>query len=656
MKNKIFKIVLPALLLPFFLGIVTACDPLGVEPTTQVDETRFWLNPQLARSYVNDFYFWSPAASGDHFQSEQWSDNCQGNIEQDWDAYRQTSFNQRLYDENIGITGFSAPWGDSYKKIYNVNLGIEKITSSTAINESLKNQLLAETYFFRAFVYFDLTKYRGPVPYVTKALTIEDETYLPQNKREEIFDNMLSDLNESIKYFDKYTGTPERGMVNKNVVNAFISRVALYAANAADASAKNLYTDDPKGLYKFTKNAQHYYQIAYDAAKSLIGKYSLETNYETLFTSQTAHTSSESIWPVMFKENQRSGFNPTAKNGPDDLYYGSTEDRTLRWEMRSGLFPTQDLVDAYLQKDEVDGKWKKWWETSQAIAMGLVKNSEGEIEGTTANYRDIYKNRDKRFYATVTYDGAYMGPEQERYIIQTWIDNTNPAQTLRYSSLHTGYRYVDRMSAAPGGRGSSQTLTGYYSRKYSQFNRLNEDGTLNKNQRQTTYFNIRYAEVLLNCAEAGIKLGKTDAAGYINEIRNRAGLDNYTGSDLWEEMKLQRRLEFAFENPGFRYFDLIRWGESEGKTVIPELNQASRGIWIFRKGIESTKVGENGYPVAPSGEGYFVPKIQTFRMPYSNYGRKFDNSRYYFVPYPISILKDYTQLQQNPGWTDFNYQ
>ncbi|MDD4010396.1 MAG: RagB/SusD family nutrient uptake outer membrane protein, partial [Fermentimonas sp.] len=433
-------------------------------------------------------------------------------------------------------------------------------------------------------------------------------------------------------------------------------RVALYAANAADASAKNLYSDDAKGLFKFEKNSQHYYQIAYNAAKSLIGKYSLEENYADLFTSTNAHMSSESIWPVMFKENQRGGFNPTSKNGPDYLYYGGTEAASYSWNLRSGLFPTQDLVDAYLQKDEVDGQWKNWWETSQAQAMGVTINEDGEIEGESANYRDMFANRDARFYATVTYDGAYMGPEEERYSIQTWIDNTDPANTLRYSALHTGYRFVDRMDVAPINRASAQTITGYYSRKYSQFNNFNNDGTLNWGiQRQTTFFNIRYAEVLLNAAEAGIKLGQSDAVQYINEIRNRAGLDNFTGSDLYEEMKLQRRLEFAFEAPGFRYFDLLRWGEAEGKTTIEELNQPSRGIWIFRKGVESLVVGQNGYPVQPGEEGYFTPRFETFSVPYSVYGRKFDNSRYYFVPFSATTLKDYSQLQQNPGWTNFDY-
>lgn len=660
MKNKINikKILVAGLYGSFLMGIITACDPLGIEPTNKVDEERFWLNAELARSYVNDFYFFTPTGAGDTFQSEQWSDNCQGNYEQDWNTYRQENFTKRLYDENSGISVFSAPWTAAYKYIYNINLGIEKISSSAALPENLKNQLLGECYFFRAFVYFDMEKFWGTVPYVDRALKITDDTYLPQIKREALFDHILADLKKSIEYFDAYKGGTSTGMVNRNVAQAFISRVALYAANAAEASAKGLYTDDENGLFKFEKKADGYYQTAYDAAKDLIGKYSLEANYENLFTSQTAHTSKEAIWPVMFKENQRGGFNPTAKNGPDDLYYGSTKEKTHSWEFRSGLFPTQDLVDCYLQKDEKDGKWKKWWETSQAQEMKIKQNAEGEISGESADYRNIFKNRDKRFYATITYDGAYMGPEtnDNRYIIQTWIDNTNPVVSLKYSALHTGYKYLDKMSSAPINRGSAQTITGYYSRKYSHFDKYNDDGKFDRNtQRQTCYFNIRYAEVLLNCAEAGIKLNKADAKGYINEIRRRAGLSDYDGNDLWEEMKLQRRLEFAFECPGFRYFDLLRWGESEGKTTIDELNTPSRGLWIFRKGIESEKVEEKGYPVEPGEQGYFTPKFETFVMPYSYYTRKFDNARFYFVPFSATTLKDYKQLQQNPGWKDYNY-
>lgn len=143
MKHKIYRFIMAGVFLVSLIGISTACDPLGIEPTTQVDEDRFWTNPQLARSYVNSYYFWTQSASGDTFQSEQWSDNAQGNAEQDWNTYRQESFNKRQYDENSGIIGFSAPWADAYKKVYNVNLGIEKINSSDAISENLKKSTIS---------------------------------------------------------------------------------------------------------------------------------------------------------------------------------------------------------------------------------------------------------------------------------------------------------------------------------------------------------------------------------------------------------------------------------------------------------------------------------------------------------------------------------
>ena len=649
---------------------MTSCDPLGVEPTTKVDEERFWQNPQLARTYVNNFYFIAPSYSGHDFQTEQWSDNCQGNSEQDWDIYRQNKFNNRQYDET---SPWSGPWSGSYQNLYNIHIGMEKIASSGALNEQIKSQLLAECYFFRAWVYFDMEKFWGTVPYVDHALSLDENTYLPQTKRETLFDNMLADLDKSIELFGKMNGTPEIGMVNINVAKAFKSRVALYAANAASASAKGIYTDDAAGLFKFEKNAQHYYQIAYDAAKDLIGKYDLEPNYEDLFTSETAHTSVESIWPVMFKENQRGGFNPTEKNGPDGAYYGNSDKKTLSWDMRSGLFPTQDLVDCYLQKDEADGKWKHWWETKQAqdlnIAVTTDKDGNKQYSGSGDDYRKMFENRDQRFYATVTYDGAYMGPVNNPiYQIQTWIDKTtmNDQRTLKYSALHTGYRSQENLSTAPVNRASCQTITGYYSRKYSHFDQFNDDGSLKKTQRTTCYFNIRYAEVLLNLAEAAVNLDKSaEAIAQINKIRERAGMSAYDGAtdkqSVYDEVKVERRLEFAFENPGFRYFDLLRWSEAEGKTVIPELNKVSRGIQIFRVGIHSDEVGKNGVALNPGetnedGHNYETPSFQTVSMDYDVYKRKFDNQRYYFTPFVSTMLVTYKQLQQSPGWKGFKYE
>ncbi len=668
MNNKKINFTRPFFSLLMVLTVfVWGCNPLDITPTTHVGDEQFWNNPALARNYVNDFYTWTPLASGHNFQSEQWSDNCLGNNETDWNTYRQEQITRRRYDAETGISVdlLVMPWATSYNKIRAVNIGIEKIGGSTVLGEAQKAQLLGESYFFRAWVYFEMEQYWGTVPYVDKVLTVFDETFLPRIKREALFDNMLSDLDNAILHLKINTVTPDIGIVNVAVAQAFKSRVALFAGCAAEASENGIHSyDDPSGLFKFTKTSQHYYDLAYNAAKEVINanQYDLEEKYIDLFTSDFSYKSVESIWPVLFNLTNRSGFNPTEKNGPDGRYYGNNT--TLSWEMRSGIFPTQDLVDCYYQKDDADNKYKPWWLTQQARNLGVTGNANGVINGTGKDYRNIFKDRDSRFYATVTYDGAYMGPPSEaRYEIQTWIDNSNTTpgtvNSFQYSALHSGFRTTENISTYPIGRSASQTITGYYSRKYSRFDKFFETGALNKEQRTTCYFNIRYAEVLLNCAEAAIKLNKGDELTYINKIRDRAGIGDYdvaiAGHDVLEECKLQRRIEFAFESPGFRYFDLLRWGEAAGKPTIEELNTFSRGIHIFRKGVESKVAGENlnGYAVPDNDPSYFTPKFETAPLAaLETYERKFNHPRYYFYPISSTLQSTYKNLIQNPGWTN----
>lgn len=116
-RKNIIKYMWAGLLTVLLGSTMTACDPLGIEPTTKVDEDRFWTNPQLARAYVNNLYLIGSTGSGHTFQSEQWSDNCQGNYEQDWDTYRQLTFNNRRYDETAAWSG---PWSGAYKNIITV--------------------------------------------------------------------------------------------------------------------------------------------------------------------------------------------------------------------------------------------------------------------------------------------------------------------------------------------------------------------------------------------------------------------------------------------------------------------------------------------------------------------------------------------------------
>ncbi|MEP6261428.1 MAG: RagB/SusD family nutrient uptake outer membrane protein [Gillisia sp.] len=104
--------------------------------------------------------------------------------------------------------------------------------------------------------------------------------------------------------------------------------------------------------------------------------------------------------------------------------------------------------------------------------------------------------------------------------------------------------------------------TGYFNRKYLP--RQNDNlGDANLTQ-PNNYRAIRYADVLLMAAEALNRGGISDsrARDYLNEVRDRAGLDDVevSGNNLTEAIYLERRLELVGE--GHRFFDLVRTGRA----------------------------------------------------------------------------------------------
>lgn len=139
--------------------------------------------------------------------------------------------------------------------------------------------------------------------------------------------------------------------------------------------------------------------------------------------------------------------------------------------------------------------------------------------------------------------------------------------------------------------GNVEKHTGYFNRKYLP--RKNDNvGDANLTQ-PNNYRSIRYADVLLMAAEALNRGGIDDseARTYLNEVRERAGLDGVdaAGNALTEIIYEERRKELVGE--GHRFFDLVRTGRAadniEGFTAgknelfpIPlEEIEFSQGNW-----------------------------------------------------------------------------
>jgi len=179
---------------------------------------------------------------------------------------------------------------------------------------------------------------------------------------------------------------------------------------------------------------------------------------------------------------------------------------------------------------------------------------------------------------------------------------------------------------------------------------------------------IRYAEVLLNYAEAAAELGnltQADLDKTINKLRDRADVqmphlqviggqpavngevyddparDPSVPSMIWE-IRRERRVELMME--GFRLDDLKRWKKLEYTDTQgnPDIN---RGAWIVAAdypGLKDVKI-END-----EDEGYIIPawKPETQRL--------FTDPKVYLEPLPLDQIKLYKdkgkELTQNPGW------
>jgi starch-binding outer membrane protein, SusD/RagB family len=312
-------------------------------------------------------------------------------------------------------------------------------------------------------------------------------------------------------------------------------------------------------------NDQAKWQKAADAAKAVIdlNKYQLYPDYKKMFMASGAYNS-EMIWVRPFNH--------------------AVDPETIGIELRfyangfngfGQIEPLQNLVDQY---ETVNGK--------------LPANDP------TYNSQNPYVNRDPRFYATILYDGA---PFKDR-TIETFL---------------------------PGGKDSKEgpvtpfnaSESGYYVRKYIDES-ISNPNYINASDPAWPF--VRYAEILLNYAEAEFYLGNEDVCReYINKVRSRPGVNmppvTESGDALLKRLQNEDFIEFAFE--AHRYFDVRRW-----KIAPDVLNKPAKGISITKD--------------ANGNKTYKVFTIEARHFSEKNY----------LVPIPQSEIDKDSKLEQNPGY------
>lgn len=340
---------------------------------------------------------------------------------------------------------------------------------------------------------------------------------------------------------------------------------------------------DKGAAYAFLTRAMLYAQ-RYDAVITASNElkslgYDLEKNYADSYSKTIANGNIEAILQYLFsrEENITHTF---------DFYYTPGGDFTINGASGGGYgTPTQELVESYELATGGFPDWSIWHD------VGVTQTPP-------------YALLEPRFQATVLYNGSqWKGRE-----IQPWLGGAD------------GFCEWN-VEPEPNGR----TTTGYYLRKMV-------DETHNVIQYTSgvqPFTVIRYAEVLLNRAEALYKTGKEgEANDIVNKIRDRVGLPalSVDGEELMAAIRHERKVEFAFE--GLWYWDLRRWGIAHEKYPL---------------GLSDYMV--HGFKITKDEEGNFTYDYISVDDRNRNYPQ-----RLYRFPLPAAELNNNGSVNQFPEW------
>lgn len=194
--------------------------------------------------------------------------------------------------------------------------------------------------------------------------------------------------------------------------------------------------------------------------------------------------------------------------------------------------------------------------------------------------------------------------------------------------------------------GENKCLTGYQLKKGS------DPYVVDPENAETGVILFRYAEVLLNYAEAKAELGELtqeDVDETINLLRRRVGvadlrIDAIVNDPNWKfpeispllnEIRRERRVEFACE--GYRLNDLLRWRAHE-----LFVNKRPKGFYFNQSDFPEMVPNKD---ILLDEQGYVDP----YRQSLPN-GYQFNPERDYLLPLPTSELVLNSKLKQNPGW------
>lgn len=435
-------------------------------------------------------------------------------------------YNSACYDDTPELKHSYYFWWCCYKIIYSANSIIEMLPEG----EPMNNQLLGENYFMRAFCHLCLSclySKQYPLGRENPGVVLRTSTDCSVTERAtvgEVYDQIEADLKKAVELMKDTTPRGDAGYISYNAARALLSRVYLY----------------------MEKN-----QECLDICNEMLGSNpaaNLESDLDTYFT--RSRSSKETLWCIACTVSDAVG-----RSSLGSMYYSPNGTGGVGW---GEVYWTDPLIELF-QRYPGDKRFAAYFSLYGKLGDG-TKMVHWPIDDGKNFFRSnaIVAGRDKGMTPIDT-DGNVRFTYQDKTYTTVrksvkGVNNGYPQYFIQYNGAETQVYVRDNTDFASGVR---NTYPQYYMSKFA-----NQDGDPNL----ASPVMIRWAEVILNRAEAEAKLGKdADAIKDVNILRKRAGIPEWGSlaeaqtheyKDALEVVLDERRMELCFEAQ--RPFDLIR--------------------------------------------------------------------------------------------------
>lgn len=512
-----------------------------------------------------------------------------------------------------------------FTPLMNINYFLEH--SSNCADEVVREKYNGVAYFFRAYFYFQMVRQWGDMPWYDYVIGSSDTESLnkPRDPRGYVMMKVLEDCDKAYERLPEAWNNGPLFRVSKNAAMALKSRAALFEGTFRKYHAGSAFVPQDSETYGDVTISSEWFLNQAVEAANLV------IGKKSLYTGNTM------------------GIAPKATNASYREYF-----------VLEDIDPTETILARAYKSDETvtvrhglqfDFKNGKRSATKRFANHYLRANGDAytEAELNTMEYYDQFNKRDPRMAQTL------QGPG---YVA---IGETSPEQ-LSWERTISGYRIIKFISDASHEGATTST---------------------------SDFALFRYAEVLLNYAEAKAELGTltdSDVAMTIDVIRARVGMPkmqtvptevdplmkkyypNASGSQLAAilEIRRERTVELCFE--GFRQWDLLRW--KEGAWLTPAKNEGFQGLYfpglgeydLDKDGAIDVYLyqGTKGATTAPAanhikveGNWSLTNGTSGFLTYYKEENYQWDEGKDYLWPIPAD-QRQITQgaLSQNPGWVD----